>query len=305
MTTGSYNTILGNFSGNQGGLDIRTASYYIVVADGSGNARQVWNSTGGTSLGGTAPLNSASIRGYELGTGGAAYHGNGSRSYLTSNAYWNDAQWTRVVATPASQLVLDHNSGTFVVASALTGTAGSAVNFVNVVEVSVNNTLALQGASVAAGTGITFPATQSASSNANTLDDYEEGTWTPTFLASVNPTYTFSSFLATYTKIGRVVTLSLRFTVASASGGSGSTLQIGGFPFVVDSGAGNSYSGVIGWNQTGSWNGTQPVNWEAQGGAAAAYLHGYNASFGTLDLSPSALQAGAIFEGSITYAASA
>jgi hypothetical protein len=28
--------------------------------------------------------------------------------------------------------------------------------------------------------GITFPATQSASSNANTLDDYEEGTFTPT-----------------------------------------------------------------------------------------------------------------------------
>jgi hypothetical protein len=29
------------------------------------------------------------------------------------------------------------------------------------------------------GTGITFPATQSASTDANTLDDYEEGTWTP------------------------------------------------------------------------------------------------------------------------------
>jgi hypothetical protein len=30
----------------------------------------------------------------------------------------------------------------------------------------------------ASGSGITFPATQSASTNANTLDDYEEGTWT-------------------------------------------------------------------------------------------------------------------------------
>jgi hypothetical protein len=34
----------------------------------------------------------------------------------------------------------------------------------------------------ASGTGITFPATASASTNANTLDDYEEGTWTaPTY----------------------------------------------------------------------------------------------------------------------------
>jgi hypothetical protein len=31
----------------------------------------------------------------------------------------------------------------------------------------------------ASGSGISFPATQSASSDANTLDDYEEGTWTP------------------------------------------------------------------------------------------------------------------------------
>ena len=36
----------------------------------------------------------------------------------------------------------------------------------------------------ASGAGITFPATQSASTDANTLDDYEEGTWTPTIAAS-------------------------------------------------------------------------------------------------------------------------
>ena len=31
----------------------------------------------------------------------------------------------------------------------------------------------------ASGAGISFPATQSTSTDANTLDDYEEGTWTP------------------------------------------------------------------------------------------------------------------------------
>jgi hypothetical protein len=39
MTTGSKNTILGGYSGNQGGLDIRTASNYIVLSDGDGNPR--------------------------------------------------------------------------------------------------------------------------------------------------------------------------------------------------------------------------------------------------------------------------
>jgi hypothetical protein len=46
MTTGSKNTILGAYSGNQGGLDIRTASNYIVLSDGDGNPRG-WFTSGG------------------------------------------------------------------------------------------------------------------------------------------------------------------------------------------------------------------------------------------------------------------
>ena len=56
------------------------------------------------------------------------------------------------------------------------------------------------------GAGITFPATQSASSDANTLDDYEEGTWTPNQGSGLTVTGTFSSS-GSYTKIGRVVTI--------------------------------------------------------------------------------------------------
>ena len=39
ITTGYKNTILGSYNGNQGGLDIRTASNYIVLSDGDGNPR--------------------------------------------------------------------------------------------------------------------------------------------------------------------------------------------------------------------------------------------------------------------------
>jgi len=46
VTTGSKNAILGSYNGNQGGLDIRTASNYIVLSDGDGNPRAVWNSSG-------------------------------------------------------------------------------------------------------------------------------------------------------------------------------------------------------------------------------------------------------------------
>ena len=54
--------------------------------------------------------------------------------------------------------------------------------------------------------GIQFPATQSASADANTLDDYEEGTWTPAAGAQLTVVGTFNSS-AKYTKIGRQVTV--------------------------------------------------------------------------------------------------
>ena len=64
------------------------------------------------------------------------------------------------------------------------------------------------------GAGISFPATQSTSSNANTLDDYEEGTFTPSL--STGFTVTSGSFASTsiYTKIGNVV----NFTIFQTSG---------------------------------------------------------------------------------------
>ena len=53
------------------------------------------------------------------------------------------------------------------------------------------------------GAGIAFPATQSASTDANTLDDYEEGTWTPADASGAG--LTFTSVTAKYTKIGNMV----------------------------------------------------------------------------------------------------
>ncbi len=74
---------------------------------------------------------------------------------------------------------------------------------------------------------IVFPATQNASANANTLDDYEEGTWTP----SLGGTATYTTQTGTYTKIGRVVTAHCRLAVNVL--GSGSTSVISGLPFAA------------------------------------------------------------------------
>ena len=68
----------------------------------------------------------------------------------------------------------------------------------------------------------------------NTLDDYEEGTWTPT-LGNVSAP-TFTSRNGTYTKIGRIVYITCEIIVASGLDTSdGSTFYIQGFPFTGNS----------------------------------------------------------------------
>lgn len=64
------------------------------------------------------------------------------------------------------------------------------------------------GVSLGSNGQIVFPATQNPSSDANTLDDYEEGTWTPTVVGTGTAgTCTYTTRVGKYTKIGNVVTL--------------------------------------------------------------------------------------------------
>ena len=87
--------------------------------------------------------------------------------------------------------------------------------------------------------GLTFNGDTAA---ANALDDYEEGTWTPTFSGSSTAgTYTTTGVIARYTKIGRQVTAYFIANFSAASGGSG-YMVIGGLPFYYATGSG----GVVG-----------------------------------------------------------
>ena len=80
-------------------------------------------------------------------------------------------------------------------------------------------------------TGIRFPATQPGSSNPNTLDDYEEGVWTPrnNYVTLVN------NKGATYRKIGSFVYAS--FDVTFPVNAQGNAAEIAGLPFPSDAGS--------------------------------------------------------------------
>jgi len=85
--------------------------------------------------------------------------------------------------------------------------------------------------------GITFPSTYTSYPGANTLNDYEEGEWTATFTCGTSGTITLATQnKGSYIQIGRTVTVSGQFIVASVSSPVGS-LTINGLPF---SGGANS-----------------------------------------------------------------
>jgi hypothetical protein len=118
-------------------------------------------------------------------------------------------------AAGTTTLTLPTTSGTLAITAAPTFTGQATIPTINLT-----------------GGQITFPATQVPSADANTLDDYEEGTWTPTPDTGF-PTG-FTGVTATYTKVGRIVF----FTVTMTATTDGTTIQVGGLPFNAASSGG-------------------------------------------------------------------
>ena len=129
---------------------------------------------------------------------------------------------------------------------------------------SLATTLGVGGATPSAsGSGITFPASQSASSDANTLDDYEEGTWTPAITSNGGTATTYTYGTATYTKIGRMVVVlgdikPTNGTLGSTNGYirmTGLPFTVGSYPLAIGSGMNSDFlfggiSVVIGYSTT-------------------------------------------------------
>jgi hypothetical protein len=144
------------------------------------------------------------------------------------------------------------------------------------------------------GAGITFPATQSASSDVNTLDDYEEGTWTPALSTSTG-SISFSSVGGAYTKIGRLVYVRAAFqgtaTISSPTG----DLKLTSLPFTVQSGLQDAGS-------TAPYNmlaGAYSITVETINGTTTAYI--FNFANGTRSSAHNYFQSGMNLNISLCY----
>ena len=156
---------------------------------------------------------------------------------LGSNAYY-DTVW-RYRTSSLAATFFQAGNGTFSWHTAPSGTAGNAITFTQAMTLNASGNLLVgvtsanaNGGILQLSKGITFPATQVAATDANTLDDYEEGTFTPTIVGATTAgtgTYIASGQVGRYTKIGNRVYFSA-YLSWTAHTGTGS-MRISGLPF--------------------------------------------------------------------------
>ena len=90
---------------------------------------------------------------------------------------------------------------------------------------------------------IAFPASQSASSDANTLDDYEEGTYTPSWTGT-GVSIGNGTLEGRYIKIGKQVTTHIRFVFGSSSNAGSGSWNFS-LPFTAETASGFAYLGPV------------------------------------------------------------
>jgi hypothetical protein len=180
------------------------------------------------------------INGTDTGSGGLITTGDSSdelqlqtaeTTALTITSGQQSAFIAGTAAAPAVTTTGDLNTGIFFPAG---DAVGVATNGAEAARFNSSGNLVFPN-----GQGIDFSASAGGGATSSLLDDYEEGTWTP----SLGGTATYNYQTGYYRKIGSVVTISFIFAVDVI--GTGSTQFISGLPFAGFSTPGAQGGGVF------------------------------------------------------------
>ena len=255
----------------------------VLTSSGSGSAptwttvaSSQWTTSGSQvyftgSIGvGTSAINSWYVDNKAIDMpAGSVFSYSTTSQFIGQNTFVN-ASGTQVAKNTGASAVYAQSAGIHQFASAPSVTANSTQTFTTILEFGKGKTLALESATSVSGTGISFPSTQSASTDANTLDDYEEGSFTFTGTGlTTSPTDT-----AYYTKIGNQVTVQ----IPDITGTSNTTaMTITGLPVALRSAQAYVFwalvynaSVVYDGNLYGAHDNAVTVYWNAVAGAFTA-----------------------------------
>lgn len=235
-----------------GGLGVTTVPSNGQIPIGNGTGYTVANITSGagiTVIGGSGTL--------QIAATGALAPGDviGPASAVDSQIALFDGTTGKIIKAATTTGLLKASSG--VIAQATPGTDYGDVSSADTVatdnaivrfdgttgKLIQKSTAGVTDAGFLTANGLTFPASVVLSADPNTLDDYEEGTFTPTFtstfiqLGDIVVTYSASLQRGFYVKIGRTVFFSvfLATNTVTVVGSTGTALSMAGLPFEVGS----------------------------------------------------------------------
>ena len=213
ITTGNYNVILGGYDG-QTGLDIRTSSNNVVIADGQGNIRQYINSSGNVGIKTTVITEALTVAGIVSAT---SFYGTLNAGQLTGPLPAIDGSALIGVVGSGSGIIIQEN-GTPV------GTAGT-INFGSNINVTFGSGIAtVSGTGLATYANVAGIATYATSSGVSTTS----GTANYATSSGVSTTSVTAGY-ATTAGISSAVSASININTtgiitASSFSGSGSGL---------------------------------------------------------------------------------
>ena len=206
--SGSTNTITASTNGSE---RVRVDSSGNI---GIGTVPQSWSGFRSLQLGGTTSI--WSVEGGQAGS-----------SFYSNNIYYDGSNRRYLTTNAASEYIQDASTGNHVFYLASSGSSGNTLSGYGEIARFTSSGLKLPS-----GLGIDFSATADGTGTATSelLDDYEEGTWTPS-ISSSSGTITTSSGSGRYVKIGKLVTVHFIITISNVGSASGAHLYFGNLPF--------------------------------------------------------------------------
>ena len=157
----------------------------------------------------------------DLGTHSALYDQFGGSTFLANNFYRsNDNSFKYKTTAGATAISLDAGSLSF--SNAPSGTAGTTATFTTRMTLDSSGVLSVPAGYYVGGTAA-----------ANLLDDYEEGTWTPTLSFGGGTTgIGYGQQSGTYTKIGNIVCANFTIVLNSKGSSTGAAV-VSALPYAV------------------------------------------------------------------------